>query len=107
MVHVIQRASGAVISCLAVKDSTKCWEAYEWDQQFGQNESVVIGKIQRLRKQRYARIAKVLAVSPGFTKIIENVHISRYFECSKTVLYRAENACYIDYADTWSSKQVH
>jgi len=44
---------------------------------------------------------------PGLAKIIEKVGVSRYFESCETDLHRAENACCIDYADTWSSKLVH
>jgi len=44
---------------------------------------------------------------PGLAKIIEKVHISTYFECPETDLQIAENACCIDYTDTWSSKRVH
>jgi len=50
MVHVIQLALGAFMSSLDVKDRNKSWEANEHDQQFGENESIDIGKSQRLRK---------------------------------------------------------
>jgi len=49
----------------------------------------------------------VSAMRPGISKIIEQVRISRYFESPETDLHIAENACCIDYADTWSSKRVH
>ena len=48
----------------------------------------------------------MLALWPGLAKIIEKVHISRYFESPETDLYIAENACCIDYTDTWLSKRV-
>jgi len=44
---------------------------------------------------------------PGLAKIIEKVRISWYFESPETDLHIADNACCIDYADTWSSKRVH
>jgi len=66
-----------------------------------------IGKSQRLRKEGNAQINKVLAIMRGLAKIIENVHISMYFESPETNLHIAENACCIDQADTWSSKRVH
>jgi len=44
---------------------------------------------------------------PGLANIIEKVCISWYFESPETDLHIAENACYIDYTDTWSSKRVH
>jgi hypothetical protein len=44
---------------------------------------------------------------PDFAKIIEKVHISTYFESPETDLHIAENACRLDYADSWSSKRVH
>jgi hypothetical protein len=48
MVHVIQLALGSFMSSLGVKGHTKSWEAQERDQQFGENESIDIGKSQRL-----------------------------------------------------------
>jgi len=107
MAHVIQLALGAFMSTLGVKGRTKSWEAHECDQKFGENESTDIGKSQRLRKEGNARINKVLAMRPGLAKIIEKVRISTYFESAETDLHIAENACCIDYADTWSSKRVH
>ena len=76
MALVIQLALGAFMSRLGVKGRTKFWEAHECDQQFGENESIDIGKSQRLRKEGNARINKVLAMKPGLTKIIEKVRIS-------------------------------
>jgi hypothetical protein len=76
MVHVIQLALAAFMSSLCVKGRTKSWEAHERDQQFGGNESIDIGKSQRLRKEGNARINKVLAMKPGLAKIIEKVCIS-------------------------------
>jgi hypothetical protein len=61
---------------LSVKGHPKSWEAHEHDQQFGENESIDIGKCQRLRKQGNPRINKVLAMRPGLAKIIEKVCIS-------------------------------
>jgi len=107
MMHVIQLALGTFMSTLGVKDRTKSWEAHEHDQQFGGNKCTHIGKSQRLRKEGNARINKVSARRPGSAKIIEKVRISTYFESAETDLHIAENACCIDYADTWSSKRVH
>jgi hypothetical protein len=76
MAHDIHLALGAFMSSLGVKGRTKSWEAHERDQQFGENESIDIGKIQRLRKEGNARINKVLAMKPGLAKIIEKVRIS-------------------------------
>jgi len=76
MAHVIQLAFGAFMSSLGVKGRTKPWEAHECDQQFGENESIDIGKSQRLRKEGNARINKVSAMKPGLAKIIEKVCIS-------------------------------
>jgi len=42
--HDIQLASGAFMSSLGVKGPTKSWEALVHDQQFGENESIDIGK---------------------------------------------------------------
>ena len=107
MALLIQLALGAFISNLGVKGCAKSWEAHERNQQLGENESTNIGKIQRLRKEGNVRIRKVLAMWPSLAKIIDKVHISRHFERSETDLHIAENACCIDYADTWSSKRVH
>jgi len=70
MAHVIQLALGAFMSSLGEKGRTKSWEAHERDQQFGEHESIDIGKSQRLRKDGNARINKVSAMRPGLAKII-------------------------------------
>ena len=44
---------------------------------------------------------------PGSANIIEKVRISWYFESPEADLHIAENACCINYADTWSLKRVH
>jgi len=74
MAHVIQLVLGAFMSSLSVKGRTKSWEAHQHDQPSGENESTVIGKSQRLRKEGNARINKVSAMRPGLAKIIEKVH---------------------------------
>jgi hypothetical protein len=71
MAHVIVLALGAFMSSLGVKSPTKSWEANERNQQFGENESIDIGKSQRLRKEGNGRINKVSAMRPGLVKIIE------------------------------------
>jgi len=107
MARVIQLALHAFMSSLGVKGRTKSWEAHECNQQFGENESIPIGKSPRLRKEGNAGINKVSAMKPGWGKIIEEVRISRYFESAETDLHIAENVWCIDYANTWSSKRVH
>jgi len=106
MAHVIRIALGAFLCSLGVKGRTKSWEAHECDQQFGENESNDIGKSERFRKEGNAGINKVSAMSPGLAEIIEKVYISTYFESPETDPYTADNASYIDYTDTWSSKWV-
>jgi hypothetical protein len=76
MAHVIQLALGAYTCSLGVKDCTKSWEAHEHDQQFGENDSIDIGKSQRLRKEGNARIHMVSAMRPALAKIIEKGCIS-------------------------------
>jgi len=105
--YVIQLGLGAFMSSLGVNGRTKSWEAHESDQQFGENGSIDTGKSQRLRKEGNARINKVLAMRPGLAKIIEKVRISWYFESPEADLHIVENACCIDYADTWLSKRVY
>jgi len=107
MAHVIQLALGAFMSSLGVKGRTKSWEAHEHDQQFGENESIDSGKSQRLRKEGNARINKVSAMRPGLAKIIEKVRISWYFESPEVDFHKGENACCINYANTWSPKPVY
>ena len=48
MAHVIPLALGTFMTSLSVKHRTKSWEAHERDQQFGQSQSIGIGKCQRL-----------------------------------------------------------
>jgi len=107
MAHVIQPALGAFMSSLSVKGRTISWEAHERDEQFGQNETIAIGKSQRLRKNGNKRTNQVSAMRPGLAKIIKKVHISWYFESSETDNHIAENACSIGYANTWSPKWVY
>ena len=76
MEHVIQLAVGAFMSSLGLEGCAKSWEAHERDQQFGENESIDIGKRQRLRKEGNARINNLLAMKLGLAKIIEKVRIS-------------------------------
>jgi hypothetical protein len=73
MGHVVQLALGAFMSSLGVKGCTMSWDSHERDQQFGEMESIDIGKSQRLRKEGNARIDKVLAMKPGLAKIIQKV----------------------------------
>jgi len=76
MAHVIRLALGAFMSSFGVKGCTRSWEAHECDPQCGENESIDVGKSQRLRKEGNARINKVSAMRPGLAKIIEKVRIS-------------------------------
>jgi hypothetical protein len=76
MANVIQLSLGVLMSSLSVKGHTMSWEAHEWAQQFGEKESIDIGKSQRLGKEGNARINEVSAMRPGLAKIIEKVCIS-------------------------------
>ena len=76
MAHVIQLPSGAFMGSLGVKGRTKSWEPHEFDQKFEENQSIDVGKSQRLRKEGNARINKVSAMRPGLAKIIGKVRIS-------------------------------
>jgi len=107
MAHVVQLALGAFMGSFSLKGPTKSWEAHERNQYFGENDSIDIGKCQRLRKEGNTRINKVSAMKPGLANIIEKVHISSYFESHEIDLHIAENDCSINYAETWSSKRVH
>jgi len=92
------------MSGFSVKGRTESWEAHERDQQFGENDSIDIGKCQRLHKDGNARINKVSGSRLGLVKIIEKVRISRNFKSPGTDLHRAENVCCID---TGPQKRVH
>jgi len=107
MVHVIHHALGMNVSGLGITGRTKSWEAHDHYQQFGENESTDIGNSQRLRKGGNPIINRVLPMRLGLAKITEKVCISRHFACSETEVHIAENACCVDYIDTWLSKQVH
>ena len=65
-----------------------------------------IWKSQRLRKEGNATIDKVSAMKPGMGKIIGKVGISWCFGSPEIDRHIADNACWIDYTDTWSSKRV-
>jgi hypothetical protein len=107
MAHVFQLSLGAFMRSLGVKGRNKSRKALERDPQFGENESTDIGKCQRLEKEGNARINNVSAMRPGLAKIIEKVRISTYYESAETDVHIAENACCIDYTDTWTSKRVY
>jgi len=107
MAHVIQLALGALMSGLGVKGRIKSWEAHERDQQFGESESIDVGKSQWLRKEGNAGINQVTVMRRGLPKIIETIRISWYFESPEADLDVAQNACGINYANTWSPKRVY
>jgi len=107
MVHVIQLALSVFLSNPGVPGRTMSWEAHERDQEFRENESTTTGKNQRLRNEGNAGINKVWAMRPGLAKIIEKVLISRHCERPQRNLHKADNACCVNYADTWLSKWVH
>jgi hypothetical protein len=89
---------------LGITGCTKCGEAHEYDRQSGENESIDIGKSQRLRTEGNARINIVSVMRSGLAKIIEKECISWCFESYEADLHIAENVCCINYANTWSPK---
>jgi len=74
--HIIQLAFGAFMSGLSAKGCTTSWEALDGYQQVGENQSIDIGKSERLRKEGSARINKMSAMRPGLSNLIDNVRIS-------------------------------
>jgi len=106
-VHAIQLALGAFMSSRTVECSTKSWEDHERNQQFGEKESIGIGKLQRLQKEGNARIKKVFAMRSGLPKIPKKAHISSKFESLETDLQIELNKCCSAIADPWSLKQIH
>jgi len=107
MAYIIQLALGQFTSSLVVNGRNKLWEAHARDQQFGENESTDTGKSQGVRKEGNARINMMSAMQPALAKIIEKVCILKHYEWPETYIHRAENACCIDYTESWSPKQVH
>ena len=71
LAHIFQLAVGGDMSSLGVKGRTQSWEVHERDQQFGENESTVIGKSQRLRKKGNATVHNVTVMRPGLGMIID------------------------------------
>jgi len=104
MAHVILLALGVFKSSLGEKGCTLSWQTHQRNQQFGENESINIGKSKRPRQEGNPRINKVSAMRPGLAKIIEKVPTSRYFEIPETDLHIPENAWCMDYALTSLSK---
>jgi len=107
MVQVIEIALGGCMNSVAGKGCSKSFEAHLRNQHFGENKCTHIAKHQGEWKEGKARINKVSAQRPGLVKIIQTLTISRHFERPETDLHIAEDACCIDYTDTWSSKWVH
>ena len=105
--HIIQLGLGAFMCIDGVNGHTTSWEAHERDLPFGEKETTVVGKSQRLRKEGNARINNVSAMRPGLAEIIEKVRNWRHFEKPETAFHRAENACCVHYSDSWFSKRVH
>jgi hypothetical protein len=62
MAHARDIDLGAFLSTLGVQGRTKTWKAHEGNQQYGENESIDIGKSHRLRTEGNARINKVSAM---------------------------------------------
>jgi len=50
MAHVIQLSLGAFMNSIGVNGHTKSWEGNDFDQKFGENETIDIGKSRCLRK---------------------------------------------------------
>jgi hypothetical protein len=73
MVHIIQLGLGAFMSSLSGNGRIISCEAHKRDQQFGENESIDIGKSQRHQKEGNARLNKVSAIRPDLAKIIEKL----------------------------------
>ena len=92
MAHFIQLALGGFMGTLSVKDCTKSCEANECNQNFVKNECTDIVKSQRLRTESNAGINKVVVLKTGLAKIIENIHISTYFDSPENNLHIAVNA---------------
>jgi len=76
MDHVKQLPLGAFMSSFGVTVRTKSCDTHECDQQFGENESIDMGKSERLRTEGNARNNMVSAMRPGLAKITEKVCIS-------------------------------
>jgi len=60
MAHVIQLDLGAFMNSEGAKGGTKYWEAHERDQQFGENESIEIGRVKDFEKRAMLESTKSL-----------------------------------------------
>jgi len=107
MASIIRLALGAFISRHRGKCLTKCLEAHEHNQQFGENACIDIGKSQRLRKEGNARINKVLTIRWDLAKLIEKLHIAKSYGYAVTGLHIEENDYWIDYTYTNLSERDH
>jgi len=107
MANVIQQALGAFMRSLGLLGWTRSWEAHERDQQFVENECIDNPNSQRLRKVGNIRTDKASAMRPDLAKICTKVPTSRYCDSGDSDHHTVANACYIDYANIWSSKRVH
>jgi hypothetical protein len=76
MEHSIQQPVGAIMSSLGETGRTKSLKSRLYDQQYGENKYMDIGKSQRLRTEGNARINKVSAMRQGLARIIGKVCIS-------------------------------
>jgi len=105
--HISQLSLEAVISNLGVQGDTECWEAHEWNRESGLNGRINMLMSQRLRIEGNAQFNTVSDRRQGFANIIEKVWIWKHFERPEIDLQIAENARYIDYADTWLLNDFH
>jgi len=94
MAHSIQLAVGTFMSTLDVKDHTKSWEVHERHQQFGENESIDIGKNQRFRKEGNARINKVSAMRPGSKDNWDSTYLMIFWKSLRWPPYSRECLLY-------------
>jgi len=105
MAYGIKLALEAFMSSLGANRPTKFSEDNEGDLQFGANGTLDFGISDRIPKEINGRISQVSAMRPGEVMLIEKVRMSTYFESPETDIHFEVNVCYIDYTDTWSSKQ--
>jgi hypothetical protein len=72
MAYNIQAFLNASMSPLGIKSCTTTWDAYEHNQQFGENHTMHIGKSHRVQKDGKDRINIMSAMRSGLAEKMRN-----------------------------------
>jgi hypothetical protein len=72
MAYNIQAFLNASMSPLGIQSCTTTWDAYEHNQQFGENQTMHIGKSHRVQKDGKDRINIMSAMRSGLAEKMRN-----------------------------------